>query len=139
MAEKQEEKSVILTESGNKEAVKEVKKETKQYIRVLSNVLDTAINDAGEIRLARTSLENTTLNNKKSLIELKTSSSKLAKMVKEVEVQAETQIQAQSTKIDEKSENFDPLEFDRFTRLQELTRLMVKTIVTGKQIGRAHV
>ncbi len=121
-------KIAVANDLNNKDVVKEQKKENKQYIRVLSNVLDTAINDAGEIRLARNSLENTNINNRKSLIELKNSSSKLAKMVKEIEVQAETQIQAQSTKIDENSTNFDPLEFDRFTRLQELTRLMNEAV-----------
>jgi chemosensory pili system protein ChpA (sensor histidine kinase/response regulator) len=106
----------------------EVKKEVKQYIKISSDIVDSAINDAGEIRLSRSSLEDTTSNTKKSIFELKNSSGKLLKMVKEVEVQAETQIQAHTTQMDENDSNFDPLEFDRFTRLQELTRLMVEAV-----------
>ena len=44
-------------------------------------------------------------------------------MVKEVELQAETQIQS-TMDVKENKNDFDPLEFDRFTRLQELTRLI---------------
>jgi chemotaxis protein histidine kinase CheA/CheY-like chemotaxis protein len=106
----------------------EGKKEIKQYIKISSDIVDSAINDAGEIRLSRSSLEDTTSNTKKSISELKNSSGKLLKMVKEVEVQAETQIQAHTTQLDENDSNFDPLEFDRFTRMQELTRLMVEAV-----------
>ena len=104
------------------------KKEVKQYIRILSDVVDSAITDAGEIRLQRTSLEDTTVNSRKSIAELKSSSAKLLKMVKEVEVQAEGQIQARHDQLYELGSNFDPLEFDRFTRLQELTRLMNEAV-----------
>ncbi len=121
---KSEEKIV----NSNTPAKVEVKKETKQYIKVLSDIVDSAISDAGEIRLSRTSLEDSTLQSKKSILELKTSSVKLLKMVKEIEIQAETQIQAHSSQFDEHSTNFDPLEFDRFTRLQELTRLMNEAV-----------
>lgn len=106
----------------------EQKKEQKQYIRILSNIVDSAINDAGEIRLSRTALEDTTLSTKRSIGELKVSASKLLKMVKEIEIQAESQIQARHDQIEEEGSNFDPLEFDRFTRLQELTRLMNEAV-----------
>ncbi len=104
------------------------KKENKQYIRVLSDIVDSAINDAGEVRLTKSTLEDNALNTKKSIFELKGSSVKLLKMVKEVEVQAETQIQSHADQLNETSSNFDPLEFDRFTRLQELTRLMNEAV-----------
>jgi chemosensory pili system protein ChpA (sensor histidine kinase/response regulator) len=106
----------------------EAKKEIKQFIRISSDIVDSAINDAGEIRLSRSSLEDTTSNTKKSIGELKNSSNKLLKMVKEIEVQADAQIQAHSSQLDESNSNFDPLEFDRFTRLQELTRLMSEAV-----------
>jgi chemosensory pili system protein ChpA (sensor histidine kinase/response regulator) len=113
---------------NSQQAKSDSKKEVKQYIKISSDIVDSAINDAGEIRLSRSSLEDTTSNTKKSISELKNSSGKLLKMVKEVEVQAETQIQAHTTQMDENDSNFDPLEFDRFTRMQELTRLMVEAV-----------
>jgi len=100
-----------------------VKKEEKQLIRINSEIIDSLINEAGEIRLTRTTLEGMADNEKKSLNELKGSTYKLLKMLKEVEIQAETQIQAGKDKYNE-DHTFDPLEFDRYTRLQELTRFM---------------
>lgn len=107
---------------------KEKDKEQKQYIRVLSNKIDQMINEAGDIRLSRTALEGMLQNNKKSLTDLKGSSNKLLTILKEIEIQAESQIQAKKTEFEEHDDNFDPLEFDRFTRLQELTRFMNEAV-----------
>lgn len=118
-----------LPENNVEQTLKiQVKKDIKQYIKISSDVVDSAINDAGEIRLSRSALEDTTTNTRKSITELKSSSGKLLKMVKEIEIQAETQIQSHSSQLDENNSNFDPLEFDRFSRLQELTRLMSEAV-----------
>lgn len=109
-----------------------VKKEETQYIRVASGILDALINEAGEVRLSRTTLEGTLDNNRKSLDDLKVSSQKLARILKEVEVQAESQITARKDQLFETGKDFDPLEFDRFTRLQELTRFMNETVADVK-------
>jgi chemosensory pili system protein ChpA (sensor histidine kinase/response regulator) len=101
-----------------------IKKEERQFIRVYSDLIDSLINEAGEIRLTRTTLEGMAESGKKSLNELKSSSFKLSRMLKEIEMQAESQIQAGQDKVQEESQAFDPLEFDRYTRLQELTRFM---------------
>lgn len=113
--------------TGKMEITKTVKKEEKQYIRIVSSLVDHLINEAGEIRLTRTTLEGMVEGNKKSLNELKSSSYKLGRMLKEIEIQAETQIQAGKDKMSEEG-GFDPLEFDRFTRMQELTRFMNEAI-----------
>lgn len=105
-----------------------LKREEKQYIKVNAELIDTLINEAGEIRLTRTTLEGMADNEKKSLNELKSSAYKLLKMLKEVEIQAESQIQAGKDKVNEENQPFDPLEFDRYTRLQELTRFMNEVV-----------
>ena len=104
------------------------KREEKQYIKVGSGLLDGLINEAGEVRLTRTTLEGMLTSNRRSLTELRSSSIKIAKMLKEIEVQAEGQIQARQEIMDTEDKNFDPLEFDRFTRLQELTRFMNEAV-----------
>lgn len=106
---------------------KSIKKEEKQHIKILSNLVDQLINEAGEIRLTRTTLEGVLNGNKKSIVDLKESSFKLDKMLKEIESQSESQIQAGKDKLHEDG-IFDPLEFDRFTRVQELTRLMNEAV-----------
>ncbi len=113
-----------ISELEIKKEIAEVKKEVKQFIKIPYKIIENTINNASSIRLLRNSLEDSIINNKKSLFDLKEASLKLFKMVKEVELQAETQIQS-TMDIKEKIESdFDPLEFDRFTRLQELTRLI---------------
>ena len=42
--------------------------------------------------------------------------------MREIEIQAESQIQSRMSMVNEAAEGFDPLEFDRYTRFQELTR-----------------
>lgn len=106
-----------------------VRKDTKQIIRVYSDVLDSIVSEAGEIRLSRTALEGTLQNNRKALIDLRSSADKIVKMLREVEIQAETQMQARKEEMDAGNADFDPLEFDRFTRLQELTRLMNEAVI----------
>jgi len=48
--------------------------------------------------------------------------------LREVEIQAESQMQARVSLAKDNVEQFDPLEFDRFTRLQELTRFMNESV-----------
>lgn len=118
-----ENKTDVQMPLENKKNQAEEKKETKQFIKIPYKIIENTINNASAIRLLKNSLEDSILNNKKSLIELKDASLKLYKMVKEVELQAETQIQS-TMDVKENKNDFDPLEFDRFTRLQELTRLI---------------
>ena len=53
---------------------------------------------------------------------------RLRQQLREVEIQAESQMQARVSLTKESAEQFDPLEFDRFTRLQELTRFMNESV-----------
>ena len=52
----------------------------------------------------------------------------MGQYLREIEIQAESQMSARLTLLDEANDAFDPLEFDRFTRLQELTRLMAESL-----------
>ena len=45
-----------------------------------------------------------------------------------MEIQAESQMQSRMVQAQQIEEQFDPLEFDRFTRLQELTRFVAESI-----------
>ena len=106
-----------------------IKKEQQQYIRILSDTINSMINNAGEIRLKRIGIEGVIESSEKTLRDLNLVTGKLLGMLKEIEIQAESQIQAHASELDEMSENFDPLEFDRFTRLQELTRFMNEAVI----------
>jgi len=97
-------------------------------LRVRSDVVDRLVNQAGEISVARSRMETEMRAFKEGLLELSGSVTRLRKQLREVEIQAESQIQARISLATEHDEQFDPLEFDRFTRLQELTRFMNESV-----------
>ena len=97
-------------------------------LRVRSDVVDRLVNEAGEISVARSRMEAEIRVFKESLLELTASVMRLRQQLREVEIQAESQMQARVSLAKDNAEQFDPLEFDRFTRLQELTRFMNESV-----------
>lgn len=93
-------------------------------LRVRSDVIDRLVNEASEISVARSRMETEIRAFKEGLLELTGSVSRLRKQLREIEIQAESQMQARVSLVEDGKEQFDPLELDRFTRLQELTRFM---------------
>ena len=97
-------------------------------LRVNADTLDHLINEAGEVAIARSRIEAELRAIKQSLSDLTESVARLRGQLREVEVQADSQMQSRLSVMDEKKGDFDPLEFDRYTRLQELTRLMAESL-----------
>ncbi|MGB7649677.1 MAG: Hpt domain-containing protein [Gallionella sp.] len=97
-------------------------------LRVRADVLDRMVNEASEISVARSRMEAELRAFKDGLLELTSSVMRLRKQVREVEIQAESQMQARVSLAHDSAEQFDPLEFDRFTRLQELTRFLNESV-----------
>jgi len=106
-------------------------------LRVNADTLDDLINEAGEVAIARSRVEAELRVIKQSLSDLSDSVARLRGQLREIEVQADSQMQSRLSVLDEKKGDFDPLEFDRYTRLQELTRLMAESLsdVTAIQQG----
>ncbi len=98
------------------------------FIRVRSDILDKLVDQAGEVSIARSKLENEVGTIKGSLTDLTENISRLRAQLREVEIQADAQIQARGDKLSRESADFDPLEFDRYTRLQELTRMLAESV-----------
>ncbi len=97
-------------------------------LRVRSDVVDRLVNEASEISVARSRMEAELRAFKEGLLELTGSVARLRKQLREVEIQADSQMQARVSLLQDSAEQFDPLEFDRFTRLQELTRFMSESV-----------
>lgn len=97
-------------------------------LRVRADVIDRLVNEASEISVARARMEGELRSFKDGLLELTESVMRLRKQLREVEIQAESQMQARVSLIQDSDQQFDPLEFDRFTRLQELTRFMNESV-----------
>lgn len=99
-----------------------------QFLRLRADVLDRLINEAGEISIMRSRMDREMQNFKQSSTDLTDSITRLRAYLRELEIEAETQLQSRMSLLQEANEAFDPLEFDRFTRLQELTRMMAESV-----------
>ena len=95
-------------------------------VRVRADILDRLVNQAGEVSITRSKLENQVSTLKSSLSDFSENLARLRRQLREVEMQAESQISSRMSISSERE--FDPLEFDRFTRLQELTRMMAESV-----------
>ncbi|MDX5362810.1 MAG: Hpt domain-containing protein [Pseudazoarcus pumilus] len=97
-------------------------------LRVRAETLGGFINTAGEIGIARTRIEGELRVLRRSLLDLTENVIRLRNQLREVELQAETQMQSRIAQADSAHGEFDPLEMDRYTRLQELTRMMAESV-----------
>src|SRR5476649_821454 len=95
-------------------------------VRVRADILDRLVNQAGEVSISRSKLENEVGSLRASLFDFSENLTRLRRQLREVEMQAESQIASRMSISSERE--FDPLEFDRFTRLQELTRMMAESV-----------
>jgi chemosensory pili system protein ChpA (sensor histidine kinase/response regulator) len=101
---------------------------SNQTVRVRSQLLDRLINQAGEVIITRTRLEAELSQLRGSLGDMTSNLDKLRVQLRDIEVQAESQMQSRMALAKETQASFDPLEFDRFTRVQELTRMMAESV-----------
>ena len=102
--------------------------ENKTVIRVKSELIDQLVNQAGEVAISRTRIESEMVTLKSSLVDLTENVARLRGQLRELEIQAETQMLAREKEVQDQHREFDPLEFDRFSRLQELTRFMAESV-----------
>ncbi|MGE5338118.1 MAG: response regulator [Gemmatimonadota bacterium] len=98
------------------------------FIRVRADVLDKLVDHAGEVSIARAKLENEVTTLRGAIVDLTENIQRLRSQLREVEIQADAQIQARTDQLSRESAAFDPLEYDRYTRLQEVTRMLRETV-----------
>ena len=97
-------------------------------VRVRADLIDRLVNEAGELSIARARIEGEMRSLKVSLLDLTENVIRLRRQLRDIEIQAETQIQARVAQSHDGQAEFDPLELDRFTRFQELTRFMAESV-----------
>jgi chemosensory pili system protein ChpA (sensor histidine kinase/response regulator) len=97
-------------------------------LRVRADVVDRLANQAGEVAIARTRIEAEMAAMRQSMQDLTESMQRLRNQLREVEIQAESQIVSRETQNLQNKREFDPLELDRYNRLQELTRFMAESV-----------
>jgi len=96
-------------------------------LRVRADWVDRMVNQAGEVAIARSRIESEVFAFKRHVNELSEALVRLRGHIREVEIQAESQMQA-TFQTQGGADEFDPLEFDRFTRFQEVTRFLAESV-----------
>ena len=120
--------SKLMVKPPASSVLKVDKKESRQSVRVRARLLDRLVNQAGEVMLTRTRIESELGQLRGSLGDLTGNLERLRQQLRDVEFQAETQMQSRMEQSKDSQKGFDPLEFDRFTRVQELTRMMAESV-----------
>jgi chemosensory pili system protein ChpA (sensor histidine kinase/response regulator) len=100
----------------------------RAVLRVRAESAERLANQAGEVAIARTRAQSELRSARAVMRELTDNIMRLRAQLREIEMQAEMQMQSRIAQTEEADSRFDPLEFDRFTRLQELTRLMAESV-----------
>jgi len=97
-------------------------------VRVRTPLLDRLVNHAGEVSIARARIESDVNQLKGGLGDLTDNLERMRAQLRDIELQAETQIGTRMEAARAAAQEFDPLEMDRFTRFQELTRMMAESV-----------
>jgi chemosensory pili system protein ChpA (sensor histidine kinase/response regulator) len=97
-------------------------------VRVRPELLDRLVNQTGEVMITRSRMESEMVTLRGSLKDLTGNLDRLRQQLRDMELQAETQMQSRLAQTRDADQSFDPLEFDRFTRVQELTRMMAESV-----------
>ncbi|MDD2712904.1 MAG: Hpt domain-containing protein, partial [Simplicispira sp.] len=99
-----------------------------QSVRVRAQLLDRLINQSGEVLITRSRMQARMGQIKGSMADLSGNLDRLRQHLRDIELQSESQMQSRLALSKDTVAAFDPLEFDRFTRVQELTRMMAESV-----------
>jgi chemosensory pili system protein ChpA (sensor histidine kinase/response regulator) len=97
-------------------------------VRVRASLLDRLVNQAGEVSITRARIAGDVKQLQAALSDLTDSLERMRSQLRDLELQAETQISSRMEAAKASAAGFDPLEMDRFTRFQELTRFMAESV-----------
>lgn len=108
----------------------ELQRASQEQIRVRADMLDTLVNHAGEVSIYRSRLEQQTASFRSALTEHEQTVSRLRSQLRMLEIETEAQIIARyhQEHRDTGLSNFDPLELDRFSQLQQYSRALAESV-----------
>ncbi|MFC1338206.1 MAG: hybrid sensor histidine kinase/response regulator [gamma proteobacterium symbiont of Phacoides pectinatus] len=113
----------------------------RERVRVQSELLDYLVNNAGEVSIYRARLEQQNGDFRFNVSELEQTISRLNDQLRQLEIETEAQILFRYEKDKEAEQDlaleeaFDPLEFDRFSTMQQLSRSLIETVNDLKNIS----
>jgi len=122
-----------LSDDGSIDGNAKKSEVAKDQVRVNADVLDKLVNSAGEVSIYRSRLEQQNLTLDFNLSDFEQTVDRLQKQLRQLEIETEAQILFRYEREDEDDfldyqKDFDPLELDRFSTIQELSRGLSETV-----------
>jgi len=112
---------------NNRRAAAEI--DRRGQIRVRTSLLNNLVNFAGEVSISRSRMEQQIFGLRDNLAELNRNTTRFRDQIRDLEIQSESQILARAQEAaSQLGEDFDPLELDRFSRLQTLSRSLAESL-----------
>ncbi len=117
----------------------EERADKEERVRVLAELLDQLVNNAGEVSIYRARLERQNLQVQHNIEELNATIARLRSQLRALELETEAQIRSrhEREREEERYQDFDPLEMDRYSTLQQLSRALSETISDLSNIGES--
>ena len=98
-------------------------------IRVAAKLMDSLVNYAGEISIYRSRLEQQLSSVSSNLKEVEATITRLKNQLRKLEIETEAQMMSRYENAStEGSTEFDPLELDRFSNMQQLSRSLTESV-----------
>jgi len=107
----------------DKVAAQAQQRSAQEMVRVGAGLLESLVNLAGESSIIRARVEQGMSDFASALDEMETTIDRLREQLRRLEIETETQVLYRQERIDGPAyEDFDPLEMDRYSQLQQLSR-----------------
>jgi len=101
--------------------------ERVEMARVDAELLDTMLNNAGEVSIFRARLDQQVNSIDFNLAELARTVTRLKEQLRGLEIETEAQVLHRHQGIEPRRDDFDPLELDRYSALQQFSRALAET------------
>ena len=101
--------------------------ERVEMARVDADLLDTMLNNAGEVSIFRARIDQQVNSIDFNLAELARTVTRLKEQLRGLEIETEAQVLNRHQDVDPRRTDFDPLELDRYSSLQQYSRALAET------------
>jgi chemosensory pili system protein ChpA (sensor histidine kinase/response regulator) len=118
-----------LTQLDQEEAAKpqQGRRGPQEMVKVSANLLDDLVNLAGETSISRGRLEQQVTDFSYSLEEMDSTLERLRDQLRRLDIETEAQVLFRQERQTPSYDDFDPLEMDRYSQMQQLARSLVES------------
>jgi chemosensory pili system protein ChpA (sensor histidine kinase/response regulator) len=102
--------------------------ERHELARVAADLLDELLNNAGEVSIFRARVEQQMTSTEFNLAELGRTVTRLREQLRKLELETEAQILFRHQEDAQRRADFDPLELDRYSTIQQLSRALAESV-----------